>query len=86
MDKNDLIIKAISNLRPTAEYSFENDDYSTIQWHVLEGEAPTKSELDAEIKKVEESLKSAELDKETAKTALLDRLGITSDEVKLLLA
>jgi len=77
---------AIRSLRPSSEFSYTNDDYSTIQWDVLEGKAPTQAEINAEIEK----LKAAEIveteTKATAKAALLDRLGITADEAALLLS
>ena len=76
---------AIRKLKPGSEFSFTDDDYSTIKWDVLEGSAPTKSEIDAAIITIK---KNELLDAETkaaAKAALLKRLGITEDEAKLLL-
>ena len=43
---------AIKKLRPDAEFSFTNEDYSTIKWDVLEGDAPTEKEIDVAIKQV----------------------------------
>jgi hypothetical protein len=78
--------KAIKFLRPTAEFSFTDDDYSTVKWDVLDGEAPTQSEIDAAILTINaKELADAET-KAAAKAALLDRLGITDDEAKLLLS
>ena len=81
----DYLADAIRSLRPSAEFSYTDNDYSTIQWDVLEGKAPTKTEIDAEIAKI----KAIEIDdlnvKAEAKAALLERLGITEDEAKLLL-
>ena len=82
----DYLVRAIKNLRPTAEFSFENEDYSTIQWDVLEGEAPTAKDIADEIKKIKASDIAAENNRAAAKAALLERLGITEDEAKLLLA
>jgi hypothetical protein len=80
------ITKAIQRLRPSAEFSFQNDDYSTIKWDVLEGDAPTQAEIDAAIEQVKaDEIAEAEA-KAAQKAALLDRLGITEDEAKLLLA
>jgi hypothetical protein len=80
------LVKAIKKLKPTAEFSFTDNDYSTIKWDVLEGEAPTQAEIDAAIEQVKADEAQAELDKATAKAALLERLGITEEEAKLLLA
>jgi hypothetical protein len=80
------IVKAITKLRPAAQYTFKEDDYSTIEWFSLEGDAPTAKEITdaiATIKKDE--VATAKADAET-KAALLDRLGITADEAKLLLS
>jgi len=80
------LVKAIKKLKPTAEFSFIDDDYSTIKWDVLEDDAPTQQEIDAAIEQVKaDELAEAEA-KAAQKAALLNRLGITEDEAKLLLA
>jgi hypothetical protein len=79
------LVKAIRKLKPTAEFSFQEDDYSTIKWDVLDGDAPTQSEVDDAIKAVKAEEKAAAKTKEANKQAILDRLGLTADEVKLLL-
>jgi hypothetical protein len=81
----DYLTKAIQKLKPTAEFSYSDDDYSTIKWDVLEGDAPTKKEIDDAIKAIKAEEANALKTKATAKAALLDRLGITEDEAKLLL-
>ena len=80
------LVRAIKGLRPTAEFSFENDDYSTINWIVLEGEAPTAKEIADEIKKIKATDIASDNDRAASKAALLERLGITEEEAKLLLA
>jgi hypothetical protein len=77
---------AIKKLRPNAEFSFTNEDYSTIQWDILEGDAPTEAEIDAAVEQVKADEVTQAEAKATQKAALLDRLGITEDEAKLLLA
>jgi hypothetical protein len=80
------LVKAIKKLKPSAEFSFIDNDYSTIKWDILEGEAPTQAEIDAAIEQVKaDEIAEAEA-KANQKAALLDRLGITEDEAKLLLA
>jgi hypothetical protein len=80
------LIEAIKYLNPTAEFVITNDDYSTIEWHVLDGDAPTQKQIDDAIKAVKaEEIKTAKANA-TAKSALLEKLGITEDEAKLLLA
>jgi hypothetical protein len=76
------IPNAIRNLAPNSEFSIKENDYSTIEWIILEGKAPTQAEINAEIKRM-----AAEVEAQAAaKVALLDRLGITADEAKLLLS
>lgn len=81
-----LLIEAIRNLKPTAEFVITETDYSTIEWHVLDGTAPTQAEINAEI----ENIKAKELQNAasaaTAKQALLAQLGITEEQAKLLLS
>ncbi len=79
------LVQAIRKLRPNSEFSFTDDDYSTIKWDVLDGDAPTQSEIDAAIKAVKAEEKVAVQTREANKQAILDRLGLTADEAKLLL-
>ena len=76
---------AIQSLRPNSEFTYQNDDYSTIEWQVLDGNAPTQLEVDAAIKALKAEIKADEETKATAKAALLERLGISADEAALLL-
>ena len=80
------LVKAIRKLNPNAEFSFNDDDYSTIVWDQLEGDAPTQKEIDAAIKQIKADELTEAATKAAAKSALLDRLGITEDEAKLLLS
>jgi hypothetical protein len=41
----DYLTKAIKKLKPSAEFSFQEDNYSTIKWDVLEGKPPTQAEI-----------------------------------------
>lgn len=80
------LVKAIRELKPNSEFAFQNDDYSTIEWHVLEGKAPSKIEVDSKIAEIKAAEEAAEQNRVAAREALLSRLGITEDEAKLLLA
>jgi DNA-directed RNA polymerase specialized sigma54-like protein len=80
------LVKAIKYLKPTSIFSFSNADYSTIQWESLKGDAPTQDEIDDALETVK-AHEIAQLEADAAaKAALLNRLGITADEAKLLLA
>ena len=79
------LVKAIKKLRPTAEFSFTENDYSTIKWDILDGDAPTQKEIDVAIKQVKADEITQTEAKATAKAAILDRLGLTADELKTIL-
>jgi hypothetical protein len=79
--------KAIKYLRPDAQFSFSNCDYSTIKWDVLEGDAPTQAEIDAAIEQVKANEAQAELDKAAKKAsaeAKLVALGLDLDDLRAL--
>lgn len=79
------LVKAIKKLHPEAEFSFQEDDYSTIKWDVLEGKAPTQAEIDQAIEQVKAD-EITEAETRAAKRAeLLSRLGITEEEARILL-
>jgi len=81
------LIQAIKYLRPTAEFSFTDDDYSTIKWDVLEGDAPTQAEIDAAIAQIKAEAETEAEAKAAAKAsaeAKLAALGLTTDDLKAL--
>ena len=80
----DTITKAINNLSPNSEYTFERDDLTTLQWH-LETPQPTIEQIETEIARIEAEELTQEATKAAAKAALLERLGITAQEAALLL-
>ena len=77
--------KAILKLHPEAQFSHTDNDYSTIKWDVLEGTAPTQSQIDKAIEDIKAEEATAAEAKATAKAALLERLGISAEEAALLL-
>jgi hypothetical protein len=78
--------KAIKALRPTAEFSYSDNDYATIKWDVLDGTAPTQAEIDVAIEQVKAEEIAAQQAQQAAKFALLEKLGLTDDQAKLLLS
>jgi hypothetical protein len=86
MMKDQLLVKAILKLRPAAEFSFTGEDYSSIVWTSLEGNAPSKAEINKAIAEIEAQEIADANSKESQKAALLVKLGITADEAKLLLS
>lgn len=80
------IVDAIKYLAPEAEFSFQETDLSTLEWHSENIKRPTDKEIIAAVDTVKKA-KEAELEaKAAAREALLNRLGITEDEAKLLLS
>lgn len=80
------LVKAIFKLKPNSQFSFTDNDYSTIKWDVLEGTAPTQAEIDAAIEQVKADEITESQTRATAKAALLAQLGITEEQAKLLLS
>ena len=76
---------AIQKLRPNSQFSFTNDDYSTVKWDVLDGKAPTEAEIEAAIEEVKADEVASAAKAITDKAALLAKLGITQEEAALLL-
>lgn len=79
--------KAIKKLKPNSEYSFTEEDYSSIQWYKLEGDAPTQKEIDDAIKQLKAEEKTADANKAKAKEtaqAKLAALGLTVEDLTAL--
>ncbi len=86
MNKN-YLIKAIHKLRANSQFSFTNNDYLTIKWDVLEGDAPTQAEIDAAIQQIKaDEITAADVAVEAKKQAeaKLTALGLTADDLKAL--
>jgi hypothetical protein len=78
---NRQIADALLSLCPEAEWTLVGNSYENIDW-LSNHPKPTKAQVEAEIAK-EPQIAAA---KAAAKTALLERLGITADEAALLLS
>ena len=84
---NEIIIKAIQKINPTAEVSVSGGDINTIVWE--NGTTPIPiADIQAQIPIVEQEIAQEETDKETrkatAKQKLID-LGLTEEEIKALI-
>lgn len=78
------LAEAIKNLRPSSEFSFQEADYSTIVWDVLDGNAPTAKEINDEIARIKTS-EANEIDHKASAIAKLAALGLTEDEAKAII-
>ena len=84
---NDYLTRAIRKLRPTAEFSIVDSDYSTIKWDVLEGKAPTQTEIDNAIEQVKaDEIAEAETKAQAraAAESKLSALGLTTQDLRAL--
>lgn len=87
MNENDLLVMAIKRLRPTAEFSIVGGDYASIKWDVLDGKAPTVSEITAAKNQIQKELEDAEAVKiaaESSAIAKLEAIGLTTAEIAAL--
>jgi hypothetical protein len=77
--------EVLEMLCPGVEWSIRGDNYEDINWF---GKNPAISneEFLAGFSKVEQWQKEKEAQAAAAKAALLEKLGITEDEAKLLLS
>lgn len=67
-----------------SEWTLNGDDYSGLTW-LSDTPAPTQEELDALWEPTLALIEQEKADKAAARQALLDRLGITADEARMLL-
>jgi hypothetical protein len=81
-----IITRAILELSPTAEFSFKEDDLSTLEWHNSKAKRPTDEEILAQYSLTETNIAAEASQKIVDKEALLKRLGITAEEAALLLS
>jgi hypothetical protein len=81
------LVKAIRKLKPNSEFSFTDDDYSTVKWDVLDGDAPTQSQIDEAIEQVRADEIAEDEAKAQAKATAegkLAALGLTTDDLRAL--
>ena len=68
-----------------SEWTLNGDEYSGLTW-LSDTPMPTQEELDALWEPTLALIEQEKADKAAARQALLDRLGITADEARMLLA
>jgi hypothetical protein len=77
------IVKALISLKPNAEWTISGDNYENLIW-LSNGKPPTLAEIEAEIALLPAKESAVLVTKNAEKAALLERLGISDDEAKLL--
>lgn len=73
---------ALKSLRPGKEFTYDNDDLSTVRWNDSSVVTPSQAEIDAELAR----LAQADADKKAAAEAKLAALGLTPEDIKALLS
>jgi hypothetical protein len=76
--------QALLSLRPNKEFSWSNDDLSTLVWHSLGTTTPTLDELNAEVARLEALQIQENINRAAAKAsaqAKLSALGLSSEEI-----
>jgi hypothetical protein len=76
--------KVLANYFITDEWYLDGEDYDGLVW-LSDKAKPSRAELDELSAQMEAHFADKEAIKAANKTALLEKLGITSDEAKLLL-
>lgn len=84
MTHND-IVKALKSLKKEAEWTLAGDNYSDLVW-LSAGKPPTLAEIEAEIAILPAKEAAIQAEISANKASLLNRLGLTEDEAKLLLS
>ena len=80
------IAQALHKLRPNTEWVLQGDDLSTLEFIKPKNTIhPTEAEVDAVLKSIDAELVSEQKTKATARQAIADRLGLTADELQVLL-
>ena len=76
-------VKAIQFIRPNSKFVLNGDK---LEWLDENVDEPTKSEIEAGLVAYQAAQESEAELRATQKAALLERLGISEDEARLLLA
>ena len=69
---------------PTDEWTLNGDDYEGLTW-LSDTPKPSKSTLDGLWQEVQDLIQTEKQAKAAQKAALLERVGLTEDEARLLL-
>jgi len=80
-------VKALQKLKPESQWRMVDNDYSKIEWIVLEGKAPTQAQIDTAIEKIKSDEIAETEAKATAKVtaqAKLAALGLTVEDLQAL--
>jgi hypothetical protein len=80
-----IIASALKATYPTAEFTISDNDAKTLDWHSEDLPKPSAKEIEAAVANYDTLLATRNSEKEAARKAVLDKLGLTADEVAALL-
>jgi len=87
MSTNQIIIKAIQKIKPTAQVTVSDNDIDTIVWE--NGETPiSKSDIEAKLTEAQNELEAevqSKIDNKASGKQKLKDLGLNDDEIKELI-
>ena len=86
MTKAEWYVRAIQKLAPSAEFVFSGEDLTTLDWLSPDIAQPSIAAIEEALVVLQAELATEAATKAAARQALLDKLGITEDEAKLLLS
>ena len=82
----DYLTKAIRALVGSDDFAYSGEDYASIVWITEPTKIPTAKQVADKIAELEQADAAAIVAKQAQKQDILDRLGITAEEAKILLA
>jgi hypothetical protein len=71
---------ALAALRPDEEFTYNNDDLSTIVWHTEGVTTPSQEEISAKIAELQ-AVDAAKIDARQSALSKLAALGLTPEEI-----
>jgi hypothetical protein len=80
------VSEAISHIHPNSEFVIYNNDLDRLTFIKPDNLTVTQEQVDQAIIELEQTRQAEAQAKATQKAALLERLGISEDEARLLLA
>ena len=80
------LVEAVREFLPDSEFSFENDDYSTIHFSKISGDAPSIKQITDKISELKKRDKDLTIQAEQKKKAILEKLNLSEEEFKSIFA
>ena len=74
------LTSALTALRPNEEFTFSNNDLSTVVWNNESVTTPTQEEIDAKIAEINSEIQS-KADARQSALSKLSALGLTAEEI-----